>query len=310
MRIVFMGTPDFAVPCLEKLIKKGHDVAGVFTQPDKPIGRKQVLTAPPVKVCAKSHNINVYQPVSLKKDNTALETIKSLNPDIIVVVAYGKILTKEVLKSAKYGCVNVHASLLPKYRGAAPIQWAILNGDSETGVTVMQMDEGLDTGDMLLVEKTPIGIDETAEELFDRLSVIGADALVKCLDMIENKSVIPVKQDESKATHVGKITKELCPVDWKKSALEIHNQVRGLQSWPCATTLLFGKNIKIHKTKLSNITADNAGKVVDNKGKITVCCGDGKCIDILELQQDGKKRMDTKSFLAGNKVEIGTLLGE
>lgn len=310
MKIVFMGTPDFAVPCLEKLIEKGHVVAGVFTQPDKPVGRKQILTAPPVKVCANSHNIPVYQPVSLKKDNYALETIKSLNPDAIVVVAYGKILTKDILQAANYGCINVHASLLPKYRGAAPIQWAVLNGDSETGVTIMQMDEGLDTGDILFVEKTPIDIDETAEELFDRLSLMGADALLKCLDMIENKTAKPIKQDESKATHVGKITKDLCPINWSKSALDIHNQVRGLQSWPCASTLLLGKSVKIHKTKLSNITANNAGEVVDNKGKITVCCGDGKCLDIIELQLDGKKRMDTKSYLAGNKIEIGTLLGE
>lgn len=310
MKIVFMGTPDFAVPCLVNLVEEGHQVLAVFTQPDKPVGRKQIMTAPPVKECAISLDIPVYQPDSLKKDDTAINIIKSLNPDIIVVVAYGKILTKEILNSAKYGCINVHASLLPKYRGAAPIQWSVINGDSETGVTIMQMDEGLDTGDILLVEKTDIGINETACELFDRLSVIGANALIKCLKLIENGTVAPLKQEESKATHVGKITKELCPIDWKKSAFQIHNQVRGLQSWPCATTLLLGKNLKIHKTELSNITADKAGKVVDNKNKITVCCGDGKCIDILELQLDGKKRMDTKSFLAGNKIEIGTMLGE
>lgn len=305
-----MGTPDFAVPCLEKLIASDNEVLAVFTQPDKPVGRKQILTAPPVKDCAVKNNIPVYQPVSFKTDSTGIEILKKLNPDIIIVVAYGKILPKEIIELPKYGCINVHASLLPKYRGAAPIQWSILNGDEETGVTIMQMDEGLDTGDMLYVEKTKININETAEELFDRLSVIGADALLKALDLIKNNEIAPVKQDDSKATHVSKITKELSNIDWNRTALEIHNQVRGLQSWPCAQTLLNGKTLKIHKTKLSNITADKAGKVVENKNTIVVCCGDGKCLEITELQAEGKKRMPVKAFLQGNKIEINTILGE
>lgn len=310
MKIVFMGTPDFAVPCLEKLINSRHNVAAVFTQPDKPVGRKQILTPPPVKSCAVENNIKVYQPKSLKNDNSSAEIIKNIDPDIIVVVAYGKILPAEILNIPKYGCINVHASLLPKYRGAAPIQWSVLNGDSETGVTIMQMDEGLDTGDMLLVKKTDIDINETSEELFNRLSVIGANALEECLDLIEKNKIVPVKQDDSGATYAEKITKNLCPIDWHKSAIEIHNQVRGLQTWPCATTKLNGKTLKIHKTKLSNITGNKAGFVVDNNGKITVCCGDGKCVEITELQAEGKKRMNSNAFLQGNRVEIGTVLGE
>lgn len=309
MNIIFMGTPDFAVPCLEKLINEKHNILAVYTQPDKPVGRKQVLTPPPVKVCALEHNIPVNQPTTLK-DEAELEKIRSYNADIIIVVAYGKILPKSVLESAKYGCVNVHASLLPKYRGAAPIQWAVLNGDKETGVTIMQMDEGLDTGDMLLVEKTEIGENETSEELFDRLSVIGSNALSKALVEIENGSITATQQPDCDYGYAQKITKELCDIDWSKSNEEIHNQVRGLQTWPCASTKLNGKNVKIHKTVLSNMTGKNCGEVVSNKNAITVCCGNNKCIDILELQLEGKKRVDAKSFLAGNRIEIGTILGE
>lgn len=309
MKIIFMGTPDFAVPCLEKLIEYKHEVAAVFSQPDKPVGRKQILTPPPVKACAVSNDIPVYQPVSLKNSD-ALEIINNIKPDVIVVVAYGKILSNDILTAAKYGCINVHASLLPQYRGAAPIQWSILNGDTQTGVTVQQMDEGIDTGDILFVEKTPIEINETSEQLFDRLAVLGADALIKCLDSIENNTVNPVKQSDEGACYAQKITKELSPIDWNKSALEVHNQVRGLQSWPCASTVINGKNVKIHKTVLSDKSGNKAGEIVDNKDVLTVCCGDGKCVDILELQADGKKRMDTKSYLLGNKLEIGFVLGE
>lgn len=310
MKIVFMGTPDFAVPCLERLIDSKHQVLAVFTQPDKPVGRKQILTAPPVKELAVKNEISVYQPISLKSDNLSADIIKKLSPDVIIVVAYGKILPENILSIPKFGCINVHASLLPKYRGAAPIQWAVINGDKETGVTVMQMDKGLDTGDMLLVKKTKIGENETSEELFDRLSLVGADALIECLDLIEKGNITPEKQDESEATFTEKITKALCPIDWSKSASDIHNLVRGLQTWPCATTVLNGKTLKIHKTKLSNITGNKAGCVVDNNDNVTVCCGDGRCIEILELQTEGKKRMPAKAFLQGNKIEINTILGE
>lgn len=309
MKIIFMGTPDFSVPCLEKLIEYKHEVLAVFTQPDKPVGRKQILTPPPVKSCALKNEIPIYQPASLK-DSNALEIIKDINPDIIVVVAYGKILPVDILAAAKYGCINVHASLLPKYRGAAPIQWSILNGDEETGVTVQQMNEGIDTGDILLVKKTQIDINETSEQLFERLSVLGADALIQCLDCIENNTSLPLKQSEAGACYAQKITKELSPIDWSRSAFEIHNQIRGLQTWPCASTVINGKNVKIHKTILSDKTGNKAGEIVDNRNVLSVCCGDGKCIDILELQAEGKKKMDAKSYLLGNKIELGLVLGE
>ncbi|MGN0522982.1 MAG: methionyl-tRNA formyltransferase [Eubacterium sp.] len=308
MRIVFMGTPDFAVPCLDKLIEK-HQVVGVFTQPDKPVGRKQILTPPPVKELAEKNSIPVFQPEKIKNSN-ALEIIKGLTPDVIIVVAYGKILPPEILNAAKYGCVNVHASLLPKYRGAAPIQWAVLNGDKKTGVSIMQMDEGIDTGDIILVRETDINPNETSEELFDRLSVMGSDALIDALELIENDKANAVPQPKGDFGYAKMIGRELCPIDWSKSAAEIHNQVRGLQSWPVATTTINGKNLKIHKTKIVDNIGDCSGKIVDNNKRLIVSCGDNKCLEILELQLDGKKRMNSQAFLLGNKIEIGTVLGE
>lgn len=309
MRVVFMGTPDFAVPCLEKLVESKHEVIAVFSQPDKPVGRKQILTPPAVKSCAIKNDIPVYQPERLKNSD-AYDIIKAMNADIIIVVAYGKILPKEILAAAKYGCINVHASLLPLYRGAAPIQWAVLNGDEKTGISVMQMDEGLDTGNVLLVKETPIGIDETSAELFERLSHIGADALLEALELIESGNAVSVKQPGGEYEYAKMITRELCPIDWNKSDLQIHNQVRGLQTWPVAVTKINGKNLKIHKTALTDITGTKAGEIVDNNKRLLVCCGNQKCIEILELQLDGKKRMDTKSFLSGNHIEIGSVLGE
>ena len=309
MRVVFMGTPDFAVPCLEKLVESKHEVIAVFSQPDKPVGRKQILTPPAVKSCAIKNDIPVYQPERLKNSD-AYDIIKAMNADIIIVVAYGKILPKEILVAAKYGCINVHASLLPLYRGAAPIQWAVLNGDEKTGISVMQMDEGLDTGNVLLVKETPIGIDETSAELFERLSHIGADALLEALELIESGNAVSVKQPGGEYEYAKMITRELCPIDWNKSDLQIHNQVRGLQTWPVAVTKINGKNLKIHKTALTDITGTKAGEIVDNNKRLLVCCGNQKCIEILELQLDGKKRMDTKSFLSGNHIEIGSVLGE
>lgn len=304
-----MGTPDFAVPTLEKLINSNHDVCAVFSQPDKPVGRKQIMTPPEVKVCALNAGISVYQPKTLRDEDTQA-LIRSFNADAIIVVAYGKILPKEVLESAKYGCINVHASLLPKYRGAAPIQWAVLNGDSETGVTIMQMDEGLDTGDMLSVVKTEININETSEMLFDRLSRLGGDELLKVLSELEKGEIKPVKQPEGDFGYAEKITKALSPIDWNKSAMEIHNQIRGLQSWPCAQTVIFGKNVKVHASLLSDKTGTRAGEVVYSKDVLTVTCGDGNCIDITELQLEGKKRLSSKAFLQGFSIPAGTILGE
>lgn len=304
-----MGTPDFAVPCLQKLIDSDNEITAVFTQPDKKVGRKQILTPPPVKVLAEENNITVYQPNTMKSEET-INLIKDINPDIIVVVAYGKILPKVILDIPKFGCINVHASLLPKYRGAAPIQWAVLNGDTETGVAVQQMNEGIDTGDLLLVKKTKIDINETSAELFDRLSLLGADALDKTINMIENDSVKRTPQPDGDFGYAKMISREMSPIDWGKSAFEIHNQVRGLQTWPCADTVINGKKVKIHKTLLSELNGNSTGKIMNNKGVLTVCCGDGKCLDIVEIQPDGKKRMDIKSFLAGNTIEIGAVIGE
>lgn len=303
-----MGTPDFAVPCLQKLIDTNNEIAAVFTQPDKKVGRKQLLTPPPVKVLAENNGITVYQPNTMKSDET-INLVREITPDLIVVVAYGKILPVSILNIPKYGCINVHASLLPKYRGAAPIQWSILNGDSETGVAVQQMNEGIDTGDLLLVKKTKIDITETSAELFDRLSVLGADALIETIEMIENDAVTRTPQPDGDFGYAKMISREMSPIDWSKSAFEIHNQVRGLQTWPCADTVINGKKVKIHKTLFSELKGDGAGKIMNNKGVLTVCCGDGKCLDIVEIQPDGKKRMDIKSFLAGNAIEIGAVIG-
>lgn len=301
MNIVFMGTPDFAVPTLEKLARSNHNIAAVITQPDKPVGRKQILTPPDVKVCAEKYGLTVSQPETLRDENSYKE-IKAYNPDVIVVVAYGKILPKNILDIPKYGCVNVHGSLLPKYRGAAPIQQAVLNGDKVTGVTTMYMGEGLDTGDILMTRETEIGENETSAQLFDRLALLGADLLLDTLAGLEDNSITPVKQDEAKATHTVKITKEMCPIDWTKSASEIHNQVRGLQTWPVASAKLNGKDVKIHSTLFCDKNGE-AGKII-SVNPLTVACGKDSLI-IKELQLSGKKRMDSKSFLLGHPLSIG-----
>lgn len=299
-----MGTPDFAVPSLESLIKSKHNVQAVFTQPDKPKGRKMVLTPSDVKICAIENNTNVHQPLTFK-NGEALDIIKSYNPDLIIVVAFGKLLPKEILDFPKYGCINVHGSLLPKYRGAAPIQRAVLDGDKKTGVTTMVMDVGLDTGDMLLQSETEILPDETSGELFDRLSIMGANLLLETLDKLEQGTLVSQKQDDSKSNYAKMINKSMCPIDFNNDAQTIHNQVRGLQPWPVATAMFENKKIKIHKTKLSDLSGES-GKII-SLSPLTVACGTGS-IQILELQAEGKKRMDSKSFLLGNKMEIGQFL--
>ena len=306
MRILFMGTPNFASACLERLINDGNEICGVFTQPDKKTGRKQILTPPPVKELALKHNIEVFQPEKFNNQENR-DIISRLNPELIVVVAYGKILPADVLYSAKHGSINVHASLLPKYRGCAPIQWAILNGEKETGVCIMQMDEGIDTGDVLYTEKTEIGINETSEELFERLSALGADALSKAIELIKENQIKPVKQ-VGESSYAPMIDKSISRIDWNKSAFEIHNKIRGLQVWPAASAVIADKEVKIHKSVLSQEKGAKAGEVVCSKGRLTVSCGDGNCIDILEIQPNGKNRMDIKSFLAGNKICQGDIL--
>ena len=308
MKIAFMGTPDFSVPCLRALAESGHEVVGVFCQPDKPVGRKQELQAPPVKQEALRHGLRVLQPKSLR-NGQGLALLEELQPDLVIVVAYGKILPPDFLAFPKYGCVNIHASLLPKYRGASPIHWAVMAGDSETGVTVMQMDEGMDTGDILLVKKLPIPPDATTEEMFDRLSVLGAEAMLEAIDGLFAGTLTRTPQDHSAATTVGLLTKEMGEVDWTVSALEIHNKIRGLYSWPGAYTTLHGKRLKLQKAKLSEQTSSSAaGTVLTKAGKLLVACGDGHCIELLEVQPEGKKRMDAAAFLNGRGVADGDQL--
>lgn len=306
MKIIYMGTPDFAVPALESLASSEHEVCAVFTQPDKPRGRKMMLTPPDVKVCAQSLGIPVYQPESMKNSD-ALEIINQYNPEVIVVAAYGKILPKAVLDAPKYGCVNIHGSLLPKYRGAAPIQQSVLNGDRITGITTMLMDVGLDTGDILLTEETEIGENETSGELFDRLAELGGKLILKTLSALEKGEIAPKKQDESLATHTSKIDKTLCPIDFSKSAFEVHNKVRGLNPWPVATTKIGGKNVKVYSTRLCH-KSGKSGEVISTK-PLVVACGE-KSVEILELQPEGKKRMTADAFLAGHKLEIGDIIGQ
>lgn len=305
MDIVFMGTPDFAVPCLKALAESGENVKAVFTQPDKPKGRGYKLTPPPVKEYALSKNIPVYQPVSMKKGEDAdksYELLKELAPDLIVVVAYGQILPKRILDIPKTYCINIHASLLPKYRGAGPIQWCILNGEKVTGVTSMIMAEGLDTGDMLLKASLEIGENETADELHDRLSELGAKVLLDTVSAIKSGDVHPEKQDDSLSNYAPRLTKELCPIDFSKSAQEIHDQIRGLSSWPCAVADIAGRRLKIYRSRLDGVHhSGSAGEICD-KDKFTVICGDGFGITFTEVQAEGGKRMKTADYLRGNKL--------
>lgn len=306
MKLIFMGTPDFAVPCLERLIEAGHEIAAVFSQPDKPRGRKMILTPPEVKVCALKHGLTVYQPKSLRNDE-AMELIKEIAPNCIVVAAYGKILPKAMLDLPKYGCINVHGSLLPKYRGSAPIQWSVINGEKETGVTIMQMAEGVDTGDMLYQKAIPIGIDDTAESMFEKLSDLGGEMIVEALDLLEEGKLTPIKQDETLATHAPMLNKEIAVIDWNKSALEVHNLVRGLYSWPIAQTTLHGKKLKIYRTAVGKGSGE-AGTVISTS-PLTIACGEGAVV-IEELQLEGKKRMDAKAFLIGHPLQIKEKIGE
>ncbi len=304
MRIVFMGTPEFAVPCLQKLIDCGHEVTGVFTQPDKPQGRKMIMTPPPVKELALANGIPVYQPMKMR-DGTALEMLREANPDLAIVVAYGKILPKEILEFPKYGCINIHASLLPKLRGAGPIQWSVINGFEKTGVTSMQMDEGLDTGDMLIRKEIAIGENETAGELHDRVSLLGAEVLEETINALIAGELKPEKQNHDEFTYAPMLSKELSPIDWNLTAREVHNKIRGLSPWPSASAVLNGKKVKIHKSILAAETDKAAGEVVQNGKQLVVACGDGKCIEILTIQAEGKKAMSAADFMRGNSVNIG-----
>lgn len=310
MKIVFMGTPDYAVKTLEGLVEVGHEVAAVFAQPDKPVGRKHILTAPPVKVCAEKLGIPVFQPETLKDEET-VELIRGFKPDVIVVVAYGKILRENVLTIPKYACINGHASLLPKYRGSAPIQWSIIRGEKVTGVTTMLMDKGIDTGDILEQTEVPIGEEETAEELFERLSQISAELMVSTLRKLEKGELKPQKQNEEEATYAPIIKKEMAFIDFKAmTAREIFNAVRGYYSWPCAYFFINGKRIKIIKTAVGEKSGKAVGSVADSTDSFSVVCADGVTIKLLEIQPEGKAPMSAKQFLNGNNISVGTLIGE
>ncbi len=306
MRIVFMGTPDYAAVTLQKLIDEKYDIAALFAQPDKPVGRKQILTPPATKVIAEQNNIPVYQPKTLR-DGEAYNILKELNPEAIVVVAYGKILPKEILDLPKYGCINGHASLLPKLRGASPIQWSIVTGETKTGVTTMLMDEGMDTGDILETVVTDIGAEETAEELFDRLSVMSAELMVSTLKKAEEGKLVPQKQNESDATYAPIIKKEMAHIDFNKSADEICNAVRGFYSWPCAYCFINGKRIKVIKAKKSNLKANSCGVVIASDDKLVISCSDGS-VELVTVQPEGAKVMSAGQMLNGHKITEGTVV--
>lgn len=305
MRIVFMGTPDFAAASLKKLIDEKYDIAAVFTQPDKPRDRGMKLSYSPVKELALENNIPVYQPTKLR-DGTATELIKSLRPDILVVVAYGRILPDDMLEVPKYGAINVHASLLPKYRGAAPIQWAVLNGDKITGVTTMYLASEMDTGDIIYTAETEIGEFETSGELFDRLMIMGAELLDRTLRDIEAGTAPRTPQDHSKASYVKMLDKSLSPIEWAKTPREVIKQIYGLQPWPVATAELDGKVFKIYSAEYTQNKTDKAPGSVVSAGKkgIEIACLDGETVLITELQAAGKKRMKASDYLLGHPIKV------
>jgi len=308
MRIVFMGTPEFAVPCLKALVDNGHQVCGVVTQPDKPQGRGHKLTPPPVKVLAEACGIEVFQPETLK-DFAFKTELDRLDPEMIVVVAYGKILPEYILNYPKYGCINMHASLLPKYRGAGPIQWSVINGEKVTGITSMLMEKGLDTGDMLLKCETEIGEYETSGQLHDRLMVMGAELLIKTVEAAEKGELCPQKQCDEESTYAPMISKETAKIDWTKSAGVISKLICGMNPWPVAHTLYKGEVLKIFSAEVLGNAKGNCGEILcaDNDG-IKVVCGDNTAILLKEVQFAGSKRMQVRDYLNGHSVDAGEVL--
>lgn len=304
-----MGTPEFSVLPLEKLIEYGHKIEAVVTQPDKLKGRKKVLSFPAVKECALNYHIPVYQPIKVK-EKEFVEKLKQINPEIIIVVAFGQILSKEILDIPKYGCINIHASLLPKLRGAAPIQWAIINGEKNTGVTSMYMNEGLDTGDMLLKKEIEITKEETAKSLHDKLSKIGAEVLIETLKSLENETLVREKQQEDKATYAKILTKELGKIDFSKQAAEIERLIRGLNPWPSAYTFYQKKMLKIWSADVleQDKMGDN-GDIIEVTDDVIIVQTQKGALVIKEVQLEGKKRMETKAFLRGYMVKKGEKLG-
>ena len=307
MKIIFMGTPDFAAASLEALIASRHEIQAVVTQPDKPKGRKGELTPSPVKVIAKREGIKVYQPLKVR-DEEFVKTLRAYNPDVMVVVAFGQIIPLSILQMPKYGCVNIHGSLLPKYRGAAPIQWAVLDGEKETGITTILMDEGIDTGDILLKKTIQIDTDETSGSLFDKLMALGAETILETLDELEKGNLTPTKQGESPTAYAKMLTKAMGLIDFTKSAKELDCFVRGMNPWPSAYTLLAGKTLKLWKVRAVE-GGGKAGSVIEiGKESFTIACGEG-AIEVLEVQLEGKKRMSAGDFLKGSTLNIGQELG-
>ena len=305
MRILFMGTPDFAVASLKRLVEDGHDVCGVFTQPDKPKNRGMKMMFSPVKEYALSRDLTVYQPLKMR-DGEALGIVQQLQPELIVVAAYGRILPEEILNAPKYGSINVHSSLLPAYRGAAPINWAILDGLDETGVTIMYMAKELDAGDIIHTVKTPIDRNETAQELTMRLAELGAQALSETVDMLAAGTAVRTPQEHEKHTYAPMLSKALSPIDWNKTTRQIHDQVRGLIPWPCASTVVGGKNVKVFQTAFGTETTATPGTVVSaGKQGIEIACGDGCTLFITQLQAEGGKRMAAADYLRGHSVQVG-----
>ena len=301
MRVVFMGTPDIAATCLSKILEDGFQVVGVYTQPDRPKGRGMKMVYSPVKEVALAHEIPVFQPENFREEET-VEQLRSLQPDVVAVVAYGRILPQRVLDIAPKGFINIHASVLPQYRGSAPYQWAVLDGLTETGVTAMYLCREMDAGDMIDVAKTSIGPDETAGQLLDRLAVLGADLLSKTLTKVERGEAKGIPQDSSRATYAPMLDKSMCAIDWTKTAQQIHNQVRGLHPWPVATAELAGTKFKIHATAVVNGKGEPGRILGLTKTGLQVACGEG-AIEIRELQAEGGKRMAAPDYFRGHPLE-------
>ena len=307
MKVLYMGTPDFAVGPLEELLAAGHQVVCVVTQPDKPKGRGKEMAQSPVKQCALRHGIPVLTPVKIKTAES-VEELKKYPADIFVVAAFGQLLSEEILNMPRYGSVNIHACLLPKYRGAAPIQWSILDGEKETGITIMQMDKGLDTGDILLQQRVAITDEDTGESLFDKLALAGSRLIVEALEKLEKGEIQPQKQDDSQSCYAKMLSKELGNMDWRRPAVELERLVRGLNSWPSAYTRFQGKTLKIWRTELSDKSGKPGEVLSVERDRVIIGTGE-KALALLELQLEGKKRMTTEEFLRGRNLQVGEFLG-
>lgn len=300
MKVVFMGTPDIAATCLKKIIADGFQVVGVYTQPDRPKGRGMKMVFPPVKDVAIANGIPVFQPENFREDET-VEQLKSLAPDVVAVVAYGRILPQRVLDIVPKGFINIHASCLPQYRGSAPYQWAVLDGLKETGVSAQFMVHAMDAGDVVGVSKTPIGPDETAGELLDRLAALGADLLSETLTKYEKNELVPVPQDESKVTMAPMLDKTMCPIDWTKTAQQVHNQVRGLHPWPVATMELKGQKFKVHSTAIVEGKGQPGDILGLTRTGLIIACGEG-AVEVRSLQAEGGKRMNAPDYFRGHPL--------